>query len=70
MIIESNRVYFEISNWFWAHQNLCPNLDELAKNKNMKPHCRAHSTSRLPPAFSSIRTLIIDQKWTSMKLLG
>ena len=37
MIIESNRVYFEISNWFWAHQNLCPNLDKLAKNKNMKP---------------------------------
>ena len=48
---------FEISNQFWAHQNLHPNFDELAKNKNTKPPCRDYSASRTPSAFYNIQTL-------------
>ena len=45
---------FEVGNQFWVHQNLHPNFDELAKNKNIKPHCEAYSALRPPPAFYNI----------------
>ena len=45
--IPSNALYnqgiiqavFEVGNRFWVHQNLHQNFDELAKSKNIKPHC-------------------------------
>ena len=61
---------FEISNQFWVHQNLHPNFDELAKNKNMKPHCGAIMPRNPHLHFTTFEHSILDQKWTLVKLVG